>query len=113
MNRSSHRACLIVLLAGQALFPPMASSSIALPKTSVDSALRPISCEKRWQITENHMLEVPVTNNEKVWVNPSKKTYYCEGDKSYGKTKRGFFMLEPDALKKGFRSTRILPCRRW
>jgi hypothetical protein len=41
-----------------------------------------------------------------VWVNLSTKVFHREGDRYYGNTKNGKFMMEADALKAGYREAK-------
>ncbi len=41
-----------------------------------------------------------------VWVNTESKIYHKEGDRWYGKTKQGKFMVEAEAIKEGYREAK-------
>ena len=41
-----------------------------------------------------------------VWANSDSKVYHVEGDRWYGKTKKGEWMTEEDALKAGYRKSK-------
>lgn len=46
----------------------------------------------------------------KVWVNTSTHVYHCANDQWYGKTKRGMYMSESDAIAKGNRPSHGQRC---
>jgi hypothetical protein len=41
-----------------------------------------------------------------VWVNKETKVFHREGDYWYGRTKKGEYMTEADALKAGYREAK-------
>ena len=43
-------------------------------------------------------------DNGKVWVNTKSGVYHKEGDRWYGKTKKGKYMTEDEAIKAGYRA---------
>jgi len=46
----------------------------------------------------------------KVWVNTNSGIYWCPGSKWYGKTKKGKYMGECEAIKAGYRPAYNKPC---
>jgi len=52
----------------------------------------------------------PEDDQIKVWVNTNSGIYWCPGSQWYGKTKKGKFMGECDAIKEGYRPAYHRPC---
>jgi len=48
--------------------------------------------------------------SSKVWVNSKSHVYHCEDARWYGRTKRGFFVEEVDAISRGYRAANNNRC---
>lgn len=47
----------------------------------------------------------------RVWINERSGLYYCSGSTFYGKITPGRYMVQGDALQKGYRPAEQVPCR--
>ena len=78
---------------------PAATTGQAAPSSAPAKAVAP---KKSSKADTSQTAAAPGGGAGKVWVNTSSKVYHCEGDKYYGKTKKGEYMAEADAKTKGF-----------
>jgi hypothetical protein len=65
-----------------------------------------------WSGKRTQPLQAP-TGIGRVWADASSKIYYCPGDKSYGRTKKGSYMSEAKSMTKRFHGVEGKMCRRW
>ncbi|MFY9823836.1 MAG: helix-hairpin-helix domain-containing protein [Thermoanaerobaculia bacterium] len=88
-----------------------AAASAPIPGPVPSSATRPVPPTRPAPATAPAATSAPVTAQVPpapgmVWVNLDTKIFHRQGDPWYGKTKKGQFMTEADAVKAGYREAK-------
>lgn len=83
--------------AAKAAVKPVAVPAVPKPSVTVKTPALP-------KVAPAAGVAVPPAGRGMVWVNPDSKVYHKEGSRWYGKTKRGSYMTEAEAVKAGFRA---------
>jgi hypothetical protein len=77
-----------------------AAAATATP-ASVPAAAATTPAAKEHKAPAPQATQAPGGGNGQVWVNTETHVYHKEGSKWYGKTKKGKYMTEADAVKEG------------
>ncbi len=80
---------------------PPAVKTPAAPKAPAPAAVKTPAVPKAAAPAK---VTAPPAGKDMVWVNPDSKIYHKEGSAWYGKTKKGSYMTEAEAIKAGYRA---------
>jgi hypothetical protein len=75
--------------------PPLPKTPKALPAAAAGKSVKTVPATP------------PPAGKNMVWVNKESKVYHKPGDRWYGKTKQGSYMTESEAIKAGYRESKV------
>ena len=93
---------LAVLLLAPAVAFAQSSSTSTKPTTSASAAATADTSGSPTRYASQSDAASKCTGDTVVWANPNSKVLHTSGDRYFGKSKRGFYACEKDAMTAGY-----------
>ncbi len=95
--------------AGPSTIPPAPTGPATAPAAAPAAPMAPAAAPAKGSAAAASTAAVQPPAPGMVWVNLETKVYHYAGDRWYGKTKKGQYMTEADAIKAGYRAAKNGP----